>query len=103
MNSFLVFKETVKELEKELDSIENAYDNSTVSKIEMRSVRILQLLEAQIGSIGSELYSTLKFRRAGIAQGKYKLAPTPIEEAVEKAVEKSTPKRTKRTKAKKSE
>lgn len=83
MKSFEDAAKTFREFECELERLDGTYDIAKLDEVEMRSVRILQLLEAQIGSIAAELYSAIKMRRAGILQGKY---ATPVkEEPAEKA------------------
>lgn len=71
MKSFEDAAKTFREFECELERLDDTYDVAKLDQIEMRAVRILQLLEVQIGSIGAELYASIKQRRAAILQGKY--------------------------------
>ena len=97
MKSFEDAAKTFREFECELERLDDTYDVAKLDQIEMRAVRILQLLEVQIGSIGAELYATIKQRRAAILQGKYE----PKGEAPLTEEEKPAPKK-KATRKKKS-
>lgn len=90
---------TIRELECELESLDDCYDIAKLDKIEMRTVRILQLLEVQIGGIGSELYAAVKQRRARINMGEFSGVEAPLTEE-EKPVE--APKKTRKKSTKKS-
>ena len=70
MKSVDSFEETFNTLKAEIAKIDEAYDNLSLGRVEGKAVRALQLMEAQIGDIGGELYATVKQRRAGIAQGR---------------------------------
>ena len=94
MLSYEEAAKTFRDIECELESLDTCYEIPELDKIETRTVRMLQLLEAQIGSIGAELYSNIKMRRAAISQGKF--APVEKQEA-EKPVKKTT-KRSKKAK-----
>ena len=97
MKTFEDAAKSFREFECELERLDDTYDIAKLDEIELRSVRILQLLEAQIGSIASELYSTIKMRRADILQGKFK----QVEEkkvAEEKPAEKKPAKKAKKAK-----
>ena len=83
MKSFEDAAKTFREFECELERLDDTYDVAKLDQIEMRAVRILQLLEVQIGSIGAELYATIKQRRAAILQGKFE--PKAEEKAEEPA------------------
>lgn len=97
MKSFEDAAKTFREFECELERLDDTYDVAKLDQIEMRAVRILQLLEVQIGSIGAELYASIKQRRAAILQGKYE----PKGEAPLTEEEKPAPKK-KATRKKKS-
>lgn len=71
MQAFEDAAKTFRELECELERLDDTYDINKLDQVEMRTVRILQLLEVQIGGIGSDLYSAVKQRRAAILQGKF--------------------------------
>ena len=71
MKSFEDAAKTFREFECELERLDDTYDIAKLDQVEMRAVRILQLLEVQIGSIGAELYATIKQRRAAILQGRF--------------------------------
>lgn len=91
MQSFEDAAKTFRDFECELESLDDTYDIDKLDQIEMRSVRILQLLEAQIGSIASELYSVIKMRRADILQGKFNQAEKKDEPKAEKPAKKTKP------------
>lgn len=95
MQAFEDAAKTFRELECELESLDDTYDIAKLDQIEMRTVRILQLLEVQIGGIGSELYSAVKQRRAAILMGKF-------EPKAEVKVEEPAPAPKKTTRKKKS-
>lgn len=97
MQAFEDAAKTFRELECELERLDDTYDIVKLDQIEMRTVRILQLLEVQIGSIGSDLYTAVKQRRAAILMGKFE----PKSEAPLTEEEKPTPKK-KTTRKKKS-
>ena len=97
MKTFEDAAKTFRDFECELERLDDTYEIAKLDEIEMRSVRILQLLEAQIGSIASELYTTIKMRRADILQGKYK----PVEKKAEPKAEKPAKPAKKAKKAKK--
>lgn len=63
------FKETLSRFDSAVDAIKAASDSKTVSAKEMEAVRILQLLEAQIGFIGQDLYQLVTSRRVAIQRG----------------------------------
>lgn len=71
MQAFEDAAKTFRELECELERLDDTYDVIKLDQVEMRAVRILQLLEVQIGGIGSDLYAAVKQRRAAILQGKF--------------------------------
>lgn len=96
MQAFEDAAKTFRELECELERLDDTYDIAKLDQIEMRTVRILQLLEVQIGGIGSELYAAVKQRRAAILMGKF----TPKAE-VEEKVEEPAPAPKKKTARKK--
>lgn len=89
MKTFEDAAKTFREFECELERLDDTYEIAKLDEVEMRSVRILQLLEAQIGSIASELYTTIKMRRADILQGKYKPAEKKVEPKAEKPAKKA--------------
>lgn len=99
MQSFEDAAKTFREFECELERLDDTYDVAKLDQVEMRAVRILQLLEVQIGGIGAELYSVVKQRRAAILQGKY--APK-AEAKVEEPAPAQAPKTTRKKSAKKS-
>ena len=90
-------KASFKECQEEIAKIDSTYDFLGLDMIEGRAVKILQLMEVQIGEIGSEMYSAIKMRRAAIAQGKVK---EPKAEPKAEPKEKTAPKK-KAKKAKK--
>lgn len=63
------FKETLSRFDSAVDAIKAASDSRTVSAREMEAVRTLQLLEAQIGFIGQDLYQLVTSRRVAIQRG----------------------------------
>lgn len=67
--SFEDFEATKARLKTNLDAISACSNFSDLSKIEIETVRILQLLEVQISEIGRELYETVRRRRADIQMG----------------------------------
>lgn len=71
MQAFEDAAKTFRELECELERLDDTYDIVKLDQVEMRAVRILQLLEVQIGGIGSDLYAAVKQRRAAILMGKF--------------------------------
>lgn len=97
MQAFEDAAKTFRELECELERLDDTYDINKLDQVEMRTVRILQLLEVQIGGIGSDLYAAVKQRRAAILQGKFE----PKVEAPLTEKEKPAPKK-KATRKKKS-
>lgn len=98
MQAFEDAAKTFRELECELERLDDTYDIAKLDQVEMRSVRILQLLEVQIGGIGSELYAAVKQRRAAILMGKFE----PKSEAPLTEEEKPAPKKKTTTRKKKS-
>lgn len=63
------FNETVGRLTAALSAVQNSTDTFTLSRKEAEAVRILQLLEVQIGAIGQELYRTVRTRHGAILRG----------------------------------
>lgn len=109
MSAFEDAAKTFRELECELERLDDTYDINKLDQVEMRAVRILQLLEVQIGSIGAELYSAVKQRRARIQRGEFSVH-TVAEETIREVTkeegplfeEKPAPKKKKTTRKKKS-
>lgn len=98
MSAFEDAAKTFRELECELERLDDTYDIAKLDQVEMRTVRILQLLEVQIGGIGSDLYAAVKQRRAAILMGKFE----PKGEAPLTEEETPAPKKKKATRKKKS-
>lgn len=69
MKSLDDFEATLVRLRAAIAEVEATDDAFDISKKESESVRILQLLEFQIGAIGQELYETVKKRHAAILRG----------------------------------
>ena len=69
MKALEEFNETLSRLNSAIRSIEIARDSKTISAKEMEAVRTLQLLEAQIGFIGQDLYHLVTTRRVAIQRG----------------------------------
>lgn len=91
MQAFEDAAKTFRELECELERLDDTYDINKLDQAEMRTVRILQLLEVQIGGIGSDLYAAVKQRRAAILQGKFEpKAEAPLTEEEKPAPKKKT-------------
>lgn len=91
MQAFEDAAKTFRELECELERLDGTYDIAKLDQIEMRTVRILQLLEVQIGGIGSELYAAVKQRRAAILMGKFEpKSEAPLTEEPAPAPKKKT-------------
>lgn len=94
MQAFEDAAKTFRELECELERLDDTYDVIKLDQVEMRAVRILQLLEVQIGSIGADLYAAVKQRRAAILQGKFEpKAEVRIEEPAPAPEKKTTRKK----------
>lgn len=96
MKAYEEMCKTLRELECELESLDDTYDIGKLDQVEMRIVRILQLLEVQIGYIGSDLYAEVKQRRARINAGEFNGVEAPLTEE-EKPVE--APKKTTKKKS----
>lgn len=69
MRSLEEFQETFERLKVEIGALSNATNASDISDHEMKAVRMLQLLEFEVGSIGQEMYEMAKLRRGAIHRG----------------------------------
>lgn len=72
MKSLEDFEETLSRLRTEIDRLTHAIDSADIDDAEMKAVRMLQLLEFEIGTIGQEMYEAAKLRRAAIRMGEIK-------------------------------
>lgn len=98
MQAFEDAAKTFRELECELERLDDTYDIAKLDQVEMRAVRILQLLEVQIGGIGADLYAAVKQRRAAILQGKFaSKGEAPLTEEEKPAPKKKTATRKKKS------
>ena len=70
MKSLDALLENVSSFAEEIKKIDDSYDFFELDGVEGKAVRMLQLMEVQIGDIGAELYSIIKKRRASIAMGR---------------------------------
>lgn len=69
MRSLDDFNQTLSRLNDAIHTIESTDDMSVISSSELEAVRIMQLLEFQIGGIGQELYEHIKLKRNSIRRG----------------------------------
>lgn len=69
MKSLEDFNQTLSRLNDAIFSVERATQFSDINKGEREAVRILQLLEFQVGTIGQELYEYVKAKRVSLQRG----------------------------------
>ena len=69
MKSLEDFNQTLSRLNDSIFAIERSDNFTEISKLEMEAVRILQLLEFQVGTIGQELYAYVKDKRNRMQRG----------------------------------
>lgn len=71
MKSLEDFNQTLSRLNSAIRNIETTSDMNEISANEIEAVRIMQLLEFQIGGIGQELYEHIKMKRNAIRRGEF--------------------------------
>ena len=76
------FQDTVNRLRGNLLKIDSCYNFSDLSKYEIETVRVLQLLEAQVGELGRELYDIVRKKRVDLQMG-CNFQQKPVEETNE--------------------
>lgn len=69
MKSLEDFNQTLSRLNDAIFAIERSDNYLEISKLEMEAVRILQLLEFQVGTIGQEMYEYVKDKRNRMQRG----------------------------------